>query len=85
MQESAFLISGLTIEVVDEIEGRSEKYHYENGLEAFCEYLNEGKEVLRINKGDRFAQGIFNKFYLVDDDCADKDRTGGFGSTGKGE
>ena len=46
MQESAFLISGLTIEVVDEIEGRSEKYHYENGLEAFCEYLNEGKEVL---------------------------------------
>ena len=46
MQESAFLISGLTIEVVDEIDGRSEKYHYENGLEAFCEYLNEGKEVL---------------------------------------
>lgn len=43
------------------------------------------KEVLKINKGDRFAQGIFNKFYLVDDDCADKDRTGGFGSTGKGE
>ena len=28
---------------------------------------------------------FFNKFYLVDDDCADKDRTGGFGSTGKGE
>lgn len=46
MQESAFLISGLTIEVVDEIEGRSEKYHYENGLEAFCEYLNENKGVL---------------------------------------
>ena len=46
MQESAFLISGLTIEVVDEIEGRSEKYYYENGLEAFCEYLNENKGVL---------------------------------------
>ncbi len=46
MQESAFLISGLTIEVVDEIEGRSEKYHYENGLEAFCEYLNEGKRSI---------------------------------------
>ncbi len=46
MQESAFLISGLTIEVVDEIGGRSEKFLYENGLEAFCEYLNEGKEVL---------------------------------------
>lgn len=51
----------------------------------FIKIQNEGKEVLKINKGDRFAQGIFNKFYLVDDDCADKDRTGGFGSTGKGE
>ena len=46
MQESAFLISGLTIEVIDEIEGRSEKFLYENGLEAFCEYLNEGKNTL---------------------------------------
>ena len=48
MQECAFLINGLTIEIVDEIENRSEKYCYENGLEAFCEYLNEGKNV--INK-----------------------------------
>ena len=46
MQECAFLISGLTIEVVDEIEGKSEKFMYENGLEAFCEYLNESKEPL---------------------------------------
>ena len=46
MQECAFLISGLTIEVVDEIEGKSEKYMYENGLEAFCNYLNESKEPL---------------------------------------
>lgn len=46
MQECAFLISGLTIEVVDEIDGKSEKFMYENGLEAFCEYLNESKESL---------------------------------------
>ena len=46
MQECAFLISGLTIEVVDEIDGKSEKFMYENGLEAFCEYLNESKEPL---------------------------------------
>ena len=46
MQECAFLISGLTIEVVDEIENKSEKFMYENGLEAFCEYLNESKEPL---------------------------------------
>ena len=46
MQECAFLINGLTIEIVDEVEDRSEKYCYENGLHAFCEYLNEGKNPL---------------------------------------
>ena len=46
MQECAFLINGLTIEIVDEIENRQEKYCYENGLEAFCNYLNEGKVPL---------------------------------------
>ena len=46
MQECAFLINGLTIEIVDEIENRSEKYCYENGIHAFCEYLNEGKTPL---------------------------------------
>ena len=46
MQECAFLINGLTIEIVDEAEDRSVKYCYENGLEAFCEYLNEGKNIL---------------------------------------
>ena len=46
MQECAFLIDGLTIEIVDEIEEKQEKYLYENGLESFCEYLNEGKNEL---------------------------------------
>lgn len=46
MQECAFLISGLTIEVIDEIENKSEKFMYENGLEAFCTYLNESKEPI---------------------------------------
>ena len=46
MQECAFLVNGLTIEIIDEIGGRSEKYLYENGLEAFCEYLNEGKSPI---------------------------------------
>ncbi len=46
MQECAFLINGLTIEIIDEIEGKQEKYCYENGLESFCEYLNEGKNEL---------------------------------------
>ena len=46
MQESAFLIDDLIIEVVDEIETRSESYHYENGLCAFVEYLNDDKDGL---------------------------------------
>ncbi len=46
MQECAFLINGIVIEVVNEIDNREEKYVYENGLEAFCEYLNEGKDPI---------------------------------------
>ncbi len=46
MQECAFLVNGLTIEITDEIEGKSEKYLYHNGLESFVEYLNEGKNAL---------------------------------------
>ncbi len=43
MQESAFLIKGLTIEVKDEESGRVNKYHYENGIREYVEYLNEDK------------------------------------------
>ena len=46
MQECAFLINGLTIEIIDEIENKEEKYLYKNGLESFCKYLNEGKNTL---------------------------------------
>ena len=46
MQESAFLLKGLTIEVYDESTGRSNKYHYENGLKEFVEYLNDDKNTL---------------------------------------
>ncbi len=46
MQESAFLLKGLTIEVVDEEDNRSDKFYYEKGLSQFVEYLNEGKNTL---------------------------------------
>ncbi len=46
MQECAFLLKGLTIEVEDEEEGRKEVFFYENGLEAFVDYLNEDKTPL---------------------------------------
>ena len=41
MQESAFLISGLTMEVIDEEDNKSQVYYYENGLEAYIENLNK--------------------------------------------
>lgn len=46
MQESAFLLKGLTIEVIDEEDEKSETYHYEDGLVAFANYLNEDKTPL---------------------------------------
>lgn len=46
MQESAFLIKGLMIDVIDEEDGKEAHYHYERGLEEFVSYLNEGKKVL---------------------------------------
>ena len=53
MQECAFLVNGLVIEIENEIDGRSERYLYEDGLKSFCEYLNEGKnpvhKVLSFN------------------------------------
>ncbi len=46
MQESAFLLKGITIEVVDEEDEKSAKYHYERGIEEFVEDLNKGKNTL---------------------------------------
>ena len=46
MQECAFLLKGLTIEVEDLKTDRKETYYYENGLEAFVHYLNEDKKAL---------------------------------------
>ncbi len=46
MQESAFLLSGITIEVVDEVDNKDVKYHYENGLVSFIDYMNENKTPL---------------------------------------
>ena len=46
MQESAFLLKGLTVEVIDEEDKKSEKFHYDNGIESFVEYINEDKKCL---------------------------------------
>ena len=46
MQESAFLIPNVTIEVIDEDSKKETKFHYENGLIDFVDFMNEGKTTL---------------------------------------
>ncbi|MFJ5718187.1 DNA topoisomerase IV subunit B [Neobacillus sp. NPDC093127] len=46
LRESAFLLKGLKIEIIDDRNSLHEIFHYENGIEAFVEYLNEEKDVL---------------------------------------
>lgn len=38
---------------------------------------------ITINKGDKIGQGIFQKYLIADNDSADGERMGGYGSTGK--
>ena len=46
MQESAYLLKGITLEVVDEEDERNAKFHYERGIEEFVEEINKGKKAL---------------------------------------
>ncbi|MED4402673.1 DNA topoisomerase IV subunit B [Metabacillus fastidiosus] len=46
LRESAFLLKGLKIELIDERNDVRELYHYETGIEAFVQYLNEEKDSL---------------------------------------
>jgi topoisomerase-4 subunit B len=46
LRESAFLLKGLKIEIFDDRNDFHEIFHYQNGIEAFVEYLNEEKDVL---------------------------------------
>jgi topoisomerase IV subunit B len=46
LRESAFLLKGLKIEIIDERNDARELFHYETGIQAFVEYLNEEKDSL---------------------------------------
>ena len=46
MQESAFLLQGLTIDVYDLEDGRENHFCYQEGIKEFVTYLNEDKKPL---------------------------------------
>ncbi|MED1421198.1 DNA topoisomerase IV subunit B [Bacillus smithii] len=46
LRESAFLLKGLKIDIRDERYNQHDTFYFENGIEAFVEYLNEDKEPL---------------------------------------
>ncbi len=46
LRESAFLLKGIEMNIVDERTGKHETFQYDNGLEAFIDYLNYEKKIL---------------------------------------
>ena len=64
----------------------SDYYNNEdNEGHIFIAFWNRGTEPFAIKKGERIAQGIFQKYLTTDEDvaCRGAVRQGGFGSTGK--
>ena len=47
--------------------------------------INFGPRKICLKKGDIIGQGIIKKYYTTDDDAAEGERVGGFGSTTKEE
>ena len=66
--------------------GIVDKDYYGNkdndGLIMFA-FWNFKEEDIKIEKGERIGQGIFQKYLVADDDVAEGERVGGFGSTNK--
>ena len=65
-----------TVGIID-----SDYYNADNEGHIIIGLVNRGNKDIVIEKGDRFVQGIFVKYYLAkEEDISDK-RHGGFGST----
>ncbi len=69
-----------TVGIID-----SDYYSAKNEGHIFIKMTNESKsgKVLKIKKGEAFAQGIFLQYGITDDDDVDAERIGGFGSTNR--
>ena len=55
----------------------------ENEGEIMVVLYNYGDETQTIEAGERIVQGIFTKYFLIDNDATTDQRTGGTGSTNK--
>ena len=66
--------------------GVVDKDYYENpdndGHIMFAFYNIKDEDII-VKKGDAIGQGIFQKYFVTDDDVAEGERVGGFGSTNK--
>ena len=65
-----------TVGIID-----SDYYKALNEGHIIIALMNMGTKDLVIKAGDRFAQGLFKRFYLAEEEEVHKDRIGGFGST----
>ncbi len=69
MQESAFLLKGLTIDVFDMEDGREAHFCYQEGIKEFVKYLNEDKNPLHnvvYFEGDKDKMHIQVAFQYTD-------------------
>ena len=65
-----------TVGIID-----SDYFNADNEGHIIVGIINRGDKDLLINKGDRFVQGIFYKYYLASEEENNNERHGGFGST----
>lgn len=59
----------------------SDYYYSDNEGHIFLKLSNEGEKDISINSGDKIIQGVFVPYGITYDDCVNKTRNGGFGST----
>lgn len=61
----------------------SDYNNIDNEGHMFVSLQNEGDRDFVVKKGEGYAQGIFTKFLICDDDVITNERKGGLGSTNK--
>ena len=67
-----------TVGIID-----ADYYFADNEGHLMTSIVNRGNKDLTINIGERFAQGVFYKFYTAIEEEVTNKRFGGFGSSGK--